>query len=198
MNGIMSGLDNIFSKTIATVCLSALGIAPLCAAEPLAPPAMYPADTWQGKGTAVIRVLNRLDSHVETLTLPVGSAQHYEALDITVARCLLHAPTLRRDAAAWLDVQDRHEQGAVFRGWMLAAEPSLGVFESPIYDIRVVTCQGEDVPPVLPALEKPPVPPMPGSTAPAVSGDAPSSAPTDIPSQAPAAGDDGSGLVAPQ
>ncbi|WP_415485757.1 DUF2155 domain-containing protein [Acetobacter sp.] len=195
----MSGLDKIFSKVAATLAVCMLGFSPVFAAEPLAPPAMYPADTWQGKGTAVIRVLNRLDSHVETLTLPVGSAQHYEALDITVARCLLHAPTLRRDAAAWLDVQDRHEQGAVFRGWMLAAEPSLGVFESPIYDIRVVTCQGEDVPPALPTLEKPPVPPMPGTTAPASSGDAATpSPPTDVPPQAPAAGDDGAGLTAPE
>nr|WP_242010233.1 DUF2155 domain-containing protein [Acetobacter conturbans] len=134
------------------------------AAEPLAPPAMYPANTWQGKSTAVVRVLNRLDSRVETLTLPVGSAGHYETLDITVNRCLVHAPTLRRDTAAWVDVQDKREAGAVFHGWMLAEEPSLGIFESPIYDIRVVTCEGDNVAPTPLPLQAPVVPSLPGSS----------------------------------
>ncbi|MCH4091426.1 DUF2155 domain-containing protein [Acetobacter sp.] len=132
------------------------------AAEPLAPPAMYPRNTWQGKSTAVVRVLNRLDSRVETVKIPVGETSHYETLEIGVTRCLQHAPTARQDAAAWLDIQDRRAEGATFHGWMLAAEPSLGILESPIYDVHVVTCEGNDIQPMLPTLEQPAVPPLPG------------------------------------
>ncbi len=139
-----------------------IGAGSALAAEPLAPPAMYPPNTWQGKSTAVVRVLNRLDSRVETIKVPVGGTSQYETLAIGVTRCLLHAPTARQDAAAWLDIQDRRAEGAVFHGWMLAAEPSLGILESPIYDVHVVTCEGNDVQPMLPALEHPPVPPLPG------------------------------------
>ena len=140
-----------------------VGAGSALAAEPLAPPVMYPPNTWQGKSMAVVRVLNRLDSRVETVKIPVGGTSHYETLEIGVTRCLLHAPTARQDAAAWLDIQDRRAEGAVFHGWMLAAEPSLGILESPIYDVHVVTCEGNDVQPMLPTLEHPAVPPLPGT-----------------------------------
>ncbi|MFT8806175.1 MAG: DUF2155 domain-containing protein [Acetobacter aceti] len=142
--------------------LSCVGTA--MAAEPLAPPAMYPPNTWQGKSTAVVRVLNRLDSRAETIRVPVGEMSHYETLEIGVTRCLLHAPTARADAAVWLDIQDQRAEGAAFHGWMLAAEPSLGILESPIYDVHVVTCEGNDVQPMLPTLTPPAVPPLPGKS----------------------------------
>ncbi|MBO1324889.1 DUF2155 domain-containing protein [Acetobacter sp. TBRC 12305] len=137
---------------------------------PVAPPAAYPAQTWQGKTVAVVRVLDKLDAHVDVLSVPLGTPLHYKALDITARRCLLRPPTLSPDAAAWLEVQDTHPNGVVFKGWMLAAEPSLGVFESPVYDVRMVRCEGADTAPALPELPKPVVPvlapssaqPMPG------------------------------------
>ncbi|GBQ28288.1 hypothetical protein AA0472_2647 [Acetobacter estunensis NRIC 0472] len=156
-------------RALRRAALAALTLAgnmgPALAAAPLAPPAMYPADTWQGRDTAVLRVLNRLDSHVQTLTVQAGSTTHYETLEIGVARCLQQAPTLRPDAAAWLDIQDTRPQGAVFHGWMLAGEPSVGVLESPIYDVRIVSCQGNEAPPPLPPLEQPKVPSLPGKEA---------------------------------
>ncbi len=132
-------------------------------AEPLAPPAIYPAGTWQGKSEAVLRVLNRLDGHVETIHVTAGGTVSYQHLTIGVARCLENAPTLRTDAAAWIDVQDTRTQDPGFHGWMLAAEPSLGIFENPLYDIRVTGCAGDAVAPALPQLEHPPVPPLPGA-----------------------------------
>lgn len=146
------------------------------AAETLPPPAMYPAGTWQGKSVAVVRVLNRLDSAVGTVRVPVGGTTRYESLQIGVARCLASAPTLRTDAAAWMDVQDTRAEGPTFHGWMMEAEPALGVFESPLYDIRVMGCEGDDVAPLLPQLEHPPAPPMPG-TRPEGEAGAPSSTP---------------------
>lgn len=128
------------------------------AGEPLAPPAIYPAATWQGKSATVVRVLDRLDAHVEVLTIPVGTTAHYKSLDITPGRCLQRPKTLSPDAAGWLDLHDTHPDGALFKGWMLAAEPALGVFESAVYDVRMVRCDGSDVAPALPPLPTPAVP----------------------------------------
>ncbi|MBS0960305.1 MULTISPECIES: DUF2155 domain-containing protein [Acetobacter] len=137
-------------------------VAPVSAAlaqlTPLAPPAIYPADTWQGKSVAVVRVLDRLDAHVELVTVPVGTTGHYKSLDITPRRCLQRPPTLSPDSAAWLDLHDTRKEGAVFNGWMLEAEPWAGVFESAGYDVRMVRCEGQDASPALPALPVPAVP----------------------------------------
>lgn len=126
--------------------------------EALAPPAIYPANTWQGKATAVVRVLDRLDAHVEVLSVPVGTTAHYKSLDITPGRCLQRPKTLSPDAAGWLELHDTHPDGATFKGWMLAAEPALGVLESAVYDVRMVRCEGNDVAPALPPLPVPAVP----------------------------------------
>ncbi|MCP1227850.1 DUF2155 domain-containing protein [Acetobacter fabarum] len=140
--------------------LAGYGGAACATGTPLAPPAVYPAGTWQGKGTAVVRVLDRLDAHVEVLSVPVGGeAIHYKNLDILARRCLQRPPTRAPDAAAWLEIQDTHPGGATFKGWMLAAEPGLGVLESSVYDVRMVKCAGDDMAPFLPALPKPVAPP---------------------------------------
>lgn len=141
------------------------------AGTPLAPPAFYPAETWQGKGTAVVRVLDRLDAHVEVLSVPVGGEpRHYKNLDILARRCLQRPPTRAPDAAAWLEIQDTHPGGASFKGWMLAAEPGLGVLESSVYDVRMVRCEGDDTPPFLPPLAKPVAPPPLPESAPVQDG----------------------------
>lgn len=128
----------------------------------IAPPVAYPSNTWQGKGEAVLRVLDKLESQVEVLTIPINTIRRYKNLIITVGRCLQRPPTLPPDAAAWLDIQDTLHNGRVFHGWMLAAEPSLGILEDPLYDVQVIRCDGNDLPPILPPLPKPVVPPLPG------------------------------------
>lgn len=125
---------------------------------PLAPPAVYGQGVWQGKGTAVVRVLDRLDAHVEMISVPTGTTAHYKSLDISAGRCLERPKTLSPDAAGWLELHDTHPDGATFKGWMLAAEPGLGVFESAVYDVRMVRCEGADVAPMTPPLPTPAVP----------------------------------------
>lgn len=125
---------------------------------PVAPPAVYGPGVWQGKATAVVRVLDRLDAHVEMISVPAGTTAHYKSLDITAGRCLERPATLSPDAAGWLELHDTHPDGATFKGWMLAAEPGLGVFESAVYDVRMVRCEGANVEPMAPALPVPAVP----------------------------------------
>ncbi|MDE7547516.1 DUF2155 domain-containing protein [Acetobacter fabarum] len=154
-----------YARLLATGLLGLVGYggAACATGTPLAAPAVYPAGTWQGKGTAVVRVLDRLDAHVEVVSVPVGGeAIHYKNLDILARRCLQRPPTRAPDAAAWLEIQDTHPGGATFKGWMLAAEPGIGVLESSVYDVRMVKCAGDDMEPFLPALPKPlPPPPLP-------------------------------------
>lgn len=139
----------------------------------VAPPAVYPADTWQGKTVAVVRVLDKLDSHVEVLSVPVGGTAHYKNLDIGVVRCVARPPTLAPDAAAWLDLRDTHPDGVAFHGWMLAAEPALGVFESPLYDVRMIRCEGQNTAPTPLPLATPVVPVLPSATPQPAPGEAP-------------------------
>ncbi|WP_343065452.1 DUF2155 domain-containing protein [Gluconacetobacter sacchari] len=116
------------------------------------PPPIYPADTWQGRSIATVRVLDTLDSSVQVLTIPVGQDAAFRALTIHVGACRDRPPTLAPDAAGWLTVRDTRQDGPGFDGWMLAGEPFLGVFQDPVYAVRLIGCAGDPVAPVPPPL----------------------------------------------
>ncbi len=125
------------------------------AAEPITPPAMYPPDSWEGRSAAVVRVLDKLDAHVETLTIPAGQTASYKSLGVAVRSCLQHPPGLPPDSAAFLSVRDT-SAAPVFSGWMFSAEPFIAVFESPVYGVQLVSCGGVGVAPAAPPLLPPP------------------------------------------
>jgi hypothetical protein len=145
---------------------------PAAAAEPVAPPLMYPPDTWVGRSTAVVRVLDKLDAHVETLTIPAGQTASYKSLAVAVHSCLEHPPGLQPDSAAFLTVQDGHAAAKPFVAWMFSAEPFIAVFESPVFGVQLVSCAGADVAPAAPPLLPPPPPGMPTAGAPGAAPDA--------------------------
>ncbi|MFT8808932.1 MAG: DUF2155 domain-containing protein [Gluconobacter sp.] len=124
------------------VCLLA-GFPVARAATGVAPPAMYPATTWQGQSQAVVRVLDRLDAHLELLTIPVGGSASYHGLSVGVEACVSRPQTLAADAGALLHLKDSSDPDRPpFDGWMLAQEPSVATYGSPLYDVRVVSCAG--------------------------------------------------------
>nr|WP_321984370.1 DUF2155 domain-containing protein [uncultured Lichenicoccus sp.] len=137
---------------IVTVAMLACLAPGARAAELVTPPTLYPPDTWQGRAQAVVRVLDKLDAHTETLTIAAGQAGTYKSLTITVQNCLVHPPGLPPDAAAAVAVQDRHPDTKSFTGWMFAAEPFVDIFESPVYGVQLVACAGDEVAPVAPPL----------------------------------------------
>ncbi|MDE7540832.1 DUF2155 domain-containing protein [Gluconobacter sphaericus] len=155
------------------------GISGAQAATGVAPPAMYPATTWQGQSQAVVRVLDRLDAHLELLTIPVGGSVTYHSLSVGVEACVSRPQTLVADAGALLHLKDSSDpQRPPFDGWMLAQEPSVATYGSPLYDVRVVSCAG--------ALTAPQAGPLPEVKAPVLAsaevpveegGDAPASQP---------------------
>ncbi|MXV36364.1 MULTISPECIES: DUF2155 domain-containing protein [unclassified Saccharibacter] len=114
----------------------------------VAPPATYPATAWQGRSEAVVRVLNRLDSHVNDVTIPVGKEVTYRSLTVRVVACVQRPPTLPAESAVHLHIEEMKAQNVpVFDGWMLATQPSLGVYGNPLYDVQAVRCQGQNMEP---------------------------------------------------
>ncbi|RBM08008.1 DUF2155 domain-containing protein [Novacetimonas cocois] len=148
----------------------------------LAPPPMYPPDTWKGRSVAVVRILDKLDAHVQVINIPAGQDATYKSLTLHARACLERPPTLAADTAASLTVHDAHEGMVAFDGWMLTQEPAIGVFQNPLYDVQVVGCGGDDVAPVPPPLAvvqqqaaspDAPVPATPGQPAQAASPSSP-------------------------
>ena len=129
------------------------------AVEPVTPPAMYPPDTWQGRADAVVRVQDRLDAHIEILTIAAGQSARFKSLTIAVQGCLQHPPSLPPDNAARLTITDQHAAASDFAGWMFTAEPFVGVFQSPVYGVHLVSCAGAEVAPAAPPMPPPVMPP---------------------------------------
>ncbi|MGS0646950.1 DUF2155 domain-containing protein [Komagataeibacter melomenusus] len=175
-------------------CLPALLLAGLPglarATEWLAPPAMYPPDTWQGRTVAVVRVLDKLDAHTELLNVPMGQDVPYKSLTLHATSCLQRPATLPADSAAWLDVHDAHEGMPAFQGWMAVAEPATGVFQNPLYDVQLAGCAGDATAPTPPPLAAATVPTAAAPVAPAAA------LPDGQPAP-PAAGGTGAAPVAP-
>ena len=150
-------------KVLAAVATAGLAIAsagPARAAQYIQPPVMPVPNAWQGRSQAVVRVLDKLDAHVETLTLKAGETANYKSLSVTVRSCMDHPDGLPRDFGAYLDIQDRRGEVQPFSGWSFVGEPSIGVFESPIYGVQLVACQGDLVAPAAPPLPAPVPPPI--------------------------------------
>ncbi|MDF7673333.1 DUF2155 domain-containing protein [Acetobacteraceae bacterium ESL0709] len=128
-------------------------------AEGVAPPAIYPADSWQGWSKATIRVLDRLESRSVLLTLSVGEEGHYRSLSLKLLACVQRPPTVAPETAARLHLEDSKVTiPTPFEGWILANQPSLSLYQSSLYDVQVVQCDGQKVDPMvgpLPAVNVP-------------------------------------------
>lgn len=147
----------LLALSVTSSALAAVGVAP---------PAMYPANTWQGRTQAVIRVLDRLDAHIETLTIPVGANASYRTLSVAVEACVSRPETLPADSGALLHLRDSGDSARPpFDGWMLQNEPSLGTYGSSLYDVRVVACTGDRVAPDAGPLPVIKAPQLAGTTA---------------------------------
>ncbi|MGH7083064.1 MAG: DUF2155 domain-containing protein, partial [Acetobacteraceae bacterium] len=120
-----------------------VGIAPAPAPEPPPPPA------WLPRHTAVLQIVEKVDATDRSLAVPVGSTAKIGTLAIEVKACVVRPPGQERDAAAYLEIVGKSVVGKngkdkaapLFKGWILAAEPAVSVFQDPIYDVRVTGCE---------------------------------------------------------
>ena len=104
-------------------------------------PDMSPPDTWVKRDTATLRVLNKIESSVQQITLRVGEHVQVGPLTIALAGCDVRPPDLPQDATAHLTITDAQSPAAtLFDGWMLQKEPGLNMLEHPVYDVQLAGC----------------------------------------------------------
>jgi len=112
----------------------------LVAPQPAGAPTPLPAD-WQPRGLVELRALDKVTARATMLTGKAGEMLHFGSLSIAVRSCVSRPPDQPADSAVYLDITDLHVGAAEFHGWMLAAEPSIGMLEHPVYDIRLAACR---------------------------------------------------------
>jgi hypothetical protein len=105
------------------------------------PPDMSPPDSWQPRQKGTIRVMDKIDSTVQAVTLAVGAQTTIKSLTIKLTGCFVRPPDLPADAAARLAISDSLNSAAGFDGWMLQKEPALNMLENPVYDVQLAGCR---------------------------------------------------------
>jgi hypothetical protein len=109
-------------------------------ADPVPAPVISPPDTWVPKQSGTLRVLNKLESTVQTVTLRVGQSQTLQSLSITLQACEVRPPDLPQDSTAHLAVTNSQNDDAGFNGWILQNEPAANMLQDPVYDIQLAGC----------------------------------------------------------
>ena len=96
--------------------------------------------------------LDKVTARTQRFYAPVGQANRFGTLEITVGDCLVNVPEAPPEAVAYLTIID-HKPGQaaekLFAGWMFASTPSLSALDHGVYDVRVLACtmaQGSALP----------------------------------------------------
>jgi len=110
------------------------------AADEIPPPKLSPPDAWQPAKSAIVRVLNKIDSTVEPVTIAVGSTITVQSLTIKLTGCFVRPPDLPADATAHLTITDTRAGQPGFDGWMMKNEPGLNMLQHPVYDVQLAGC----------------------------------------------------------
>ena len=128
----------------AALLLALALTAPLAMAQaPPKPDAAAPQsapDSWLPRDVADLVVLDKVNAKSTRVSLKVGQAADNASLSIALRACVIRPPDVAKDSAAYLDISDSRPGAPGFRGWMLANEPSVSMFQHPIYDVRLVDC----------------------------------------------------------
>lgn len=120
--------------------LASLASLPAHAADIVAPPTISPPDSWVQRQAGTVRVLDKINSTVQSLSLKVGETARLQTLSITLRACAVRPDDLPRDAAAHLSVTDSRQGAPDFDGWILQNEPAANMLEHPVYDIQLAGC----------------------------------------------------------
>jgi hypothetical protein len=101
---------------------------------------LSPPDLWLPRQHGTLRVMNKIDSTVQTLTVPVGGNVTYQSLAIKLSGCFVRPTDLPADAAAHVTISDTRPDQPGFEGWILKNEPALHMLEHPVYDVQLAGC----------------------------------------------------------
>jgi hypothetical protein len=128
---------------VALAALVVLAQAPAPPAAPAAPPAGPPApspEAWVPRPVVQLTALDKVSARATSLSGKVGEVLHFGTLSIVARACMVRPPDQPADAAAFLDITDSQPGTTPFHAWMLLNEPSLSIYENPVYDIRLAGC----------------------------------------------------------
>lgn len=93
----------------------------------------------------VLQGLDKVTGRLSTMTVNAGEKTQFGALDIYARVCYTHPPEEVPENAAFLEIVEKKPAGEakVFSGWMFSSSPALSAMEHPVYDVWVLSCQGE-------------------------------------------------------
>lgn len=109
-------------------------------AESVTPPDLSPPDSWTPRPAGTLRVLNKIDGTMQTVTVRAGQTVQLAAVSITLRACAVRPPDLPADAAARLLITGRDRAAALFDGWILQNEPAANMLEDPVFDVQLAGC----------------------------------------------------------
>jgi len=112
-------------------------------------PVQNPAEKGQtGFNTVLLRGLNKVTAHAETIDAPIGSVVRFGTLEIVAHRCWKSAPEDRPENAALIEIAEIHQNEPpqrIFMGWMFSSSPALSSLEHPFYDVTVIACEQKTI-----------------------------------------------------
>ena len=95
---------------------------------------------------AKLQGLDKITARTSTFTIAVGETKALGSLRITLRACKENPPIEPPETAAFLEVIENkpgEQAEPVFSGWMFASSPALSAMEHPIYDVWVLSCEGD-------------------------------------------------------
>ena len=100
---------------------------------------------------AILRGVDKVTGRVSTMSASVGSQINFGALTISVEKCYTRPPEETPENSAFLVVTEKMADNSVkevFTGWMFSSNPALSAMEHPVYDVWVIGCKNDDIPPM--------------------------------------------------
>ena len=128
-------LRAVLAPLIAFLCLA-------CGA------ALAQTTVWLDGRVATMQALDKTTARISTLLAPVGEAQQFGTLEVTVRRCAFHPPEETPENAAFVVIRDLGYDPSVapaevFSGWMFSSSPAISALEHPVYDITLLACSDD-------------------------------------------------------
>lgn len=108
--------------------------------------------TWNQKGEATLRALDKITGRSTDIVVRVAEPIVFGSLRVEMQVCFQTPPEEAPESAALLVVHSLQpletEAGLepepkIFSGWMFASSPGLSALEHPVYDVWVIGCSGE-------------------------------------------------------
>lgn len=99
-----------------------------------------PAQQAETAPGGVLRILDKITGEVADVELANGETRRVGLLTVTLNECRYPANNPSGDAYEMLTILYRGDPEPVFRGWMIASEPSLNAMEHQRYDVWPLRC----------------------------------------------------------